>query len=66
MYQLLFYVKYCQFIILTFIVGLIWATGWWIVGVMPDSGILPPIPHPVGPAKAGMSKKRKGSNVRRS
>jgi hypothetical protein len=36
------------------------------MGVMPDSGALPPLPHPVGPAKAGMTKMRKGSNIRGS
>jgi hypothetical protein len=60
------YVKYCQFIILIFITGLILAMGWWTVGVMPDNSVLPLLPHPVGPTKAGMSKIRKGSNVRRS
>jgi hypothetical protein len=29
------YVKYCQFIILTFIVGLLSVIGWWTMGVMP-------------------------------
>jgi hypothetical protein len=52
-----------RFIILTFITGLLWVTGWWTVGVMPDNDILAPLPRPVGPAKAGMSKIRKGSNV---
>jgi hypothetical protein len=41
-------------------------TGWWTVGVMPDSDVLPQLPHPVGPVKAEMSKTRKGFNVRRS
>jgi hypothetical protein len=36
------------------------------VGVMPDSGILPPLPHLVGLANAGIRKMRKGVNVRRS
>jgi hypothetical protein len=40
----LFSVKYYQFITLNFIAGLIWTTGLWIVGVMPD-GILPPLPR---------------------
>jgi hypothetical protein len=57
---------YCQFIILTFIVGMLWATWWWIMGVMPDSGVLPPLSHPVDPAKAGTSKMRNGSNIKRS
>jgi hypothetical protein len=34
--------------------------------VMPDSDVLPPLPSPVGPAKAGTRKMRKGSNVRRN
>jgi hypothetical protein len=45
MYQLLAYVKYCQSIILTFIAGLLWVMGLWTMGVMPDNGILPPLPH---------------------
>jgi hypothetical protein len=60
MYQLLSYVKYCQFIILTFIIGFHWVTGWYIVGVMPDNGVLSPLPYPVGPAKAGTSKTTSG------
>jgi hypothetical protein len=27
--------------------------GWWIVGVMPNNGVLPPPPSLVGPAKVG-------------
>jgi hypothetical protein len=51
MYQLS-YVKYCQFIILTFIVGLLWTTSLLTVGVIPNNDILPPLPRPVGLAKA--------------
>jgi hypothetical protein len=40
--------------------------GLWTMGVMPDNVVLPPLLHPVGLAKAGMSKTRKGSNVTRS
>jgi hypothetical protein len=46
------YVKYCQFIILTFIAVLLWAMGLWAVGVIPDIDILPPLTHPVSLAKA--------------
>jgi membrane protein DedA with SNARE-associated domain len=42
----LFSVNYCQFITLKFIGGLLWATGLWTMGVMPD-GILPPLPRPL-------------------
>jgi hypothetical protein len=52
MYQLLSYVKYCQIIILAFITDLLWVIGLWIVGVMPNNGILPPPPRPVGVTKA--------------
>jgi membrane protein DedA with SNARE-associated domain len=52
MYQF-YYVNYYQYIILTFIAGLLWATGLWTVGVMPDNDILPPLPRPVGLAKGG-------------
>jgi hypothetical protein len=66
MHQLLSYVKYCQFIILTFIASLLWAMGLWTVRVILDNGVLPLLPHSVGPAKAEMSKTRKGSTVKRS
>jgi hypothetical protein len=65
MYQLS-YVKYCQFIILIFIVGLLWTTGLWTVGVTLDNGVLPPLPRPIGLAKAGTRKWRKGFDVRRT
>jgi hypothetical protein len=29
------------------------------VGVMPDNGVVPPLPRPVGPTKVGTSKTRK-------
>jgi hypothetical protein len=64
MYELS-YVKYCHFIILTFIAGF-FAMGLWTVGVMPDNGILPPLPCPVGLAKAGTSKWSIGSDVSRN
>jgi hypothetical protein len=66
MYQLLSYVKYCQFMILTFIAVLLWVTGLWTVGVMPTNGILPTCPCPVGLAKDRMRKMRKGSDIRRT
>jgi hypothetical protein len=66
MYQLLSYVKYCKFIILTFIAGLFWATELWTVGIMPDSEVLPPLPCPVSLTKVGMMKMGKGLNVRRT
>jgi hypothetical protein len=65
MYQLS-YVKYYQFIILVFIAGILWATGLWNVGVMPDNGILPPLPRPVDLTKDGTRKRRKGSDLRRN
>jgi hypothetical protein len=43
---------------LTFIADLLWATGWWTMGVIPDNDVLPPLPHPVGPAKARTRKMR--------
>jgi hypothetical protein len=66
MYQLLSYVKYCQFTILTFIAGLLWATGLWTMRIMPDNGVLPPLPRPVGLTKVGTKKMRKGSDVMRT
>jgi hypothetical protein len=66
MYQLMSYVKYCQFIILTFIISLLWAMGLWTLGVMPDNDVLPSLPHPVVLAKDGTRRRRKGSDVRRS
>jgi hypothetical protein len=60
------YVKYCQSIILTFIAGLLWVMGWWIVGPMPDSGVLAPVPHPVSPAKTGMTKPMKCCDITRT
>jgi hypothetical protein len=65
MYQLS-YVKYCQFIILIFIVGLLWTTGLWTVGVTLDNGVLHPLPRPIGLAKAGTRKWSKGFDVRRT
>jgi hypothetical protein len=41
---------------LTFLAGLLWATRWLTVGPMFDNSIVAPIPHPVGPAKARMTK----------
>jgi hypothetical protein len=49
----------------TFIVGLFWVMGWWTVGVMPDNGALPPLPHRVSLAKAKMTKTIKRCNVTR-
>jgi hypothetical protein len=60
------YVKYCQFIILTFGAGLLWVMGFWAVEVMPDNGILSPLPCPVGLAKVGTRKQRKDSDVGRT
>jgi hypothetical protein len=59
MYQLLSYVEYYQFIILTFITGLLWAMGLWTVGAMPDNNILPPLSRPVNLAKVGARKTKK-------
>jgi hypothetical protein len=55
--------KYCQFIILTFIAGLLWATGWWTMGPIPDIDVLAPVPHPVGPIKAGTTKPMKCCDI---
>jgi membrane protein DedA with SNARE-associated domain len=52
MYQLS-YVKYSQFIILTFIADLHWATGLWTMGVMLDNNVLLPLPHPIDLTKVG-------------
>jgi hypothetical protein len=41
---------------LTFIAGMLWVTGWWTVGAIPDSSVLPPLPRPISPAKAGATK----------
>jgi hypothetical protein len=60
------YIKYCQFIIRTFIAGLLWVMGLWIVGSMPDNDILPPLPCPVCLAKAGTRKWKKDLDVRRN
>jgi hypothetical protein len=49
-YQL-FSVKYSQFIILTFLTGLLWVMGLWTMGAMLKNDILPPLPRPVGLAK---------------
>jgi hypothetical protein len=38
----------------------------WIMGVMPDNEILPPLPHLVGLTKVGTRKRRKGFDVRRN
>jgi hypothetical protein len=65
MYQLS-YIKYCQFIILTFTVDLLWAMGLWVIGVMPDNDIFPPLPRLVGFTKAGTRKWGKGLDVRRN
>jgi hypothetical protein len=39
---------------------------WWTIGPMPDNSILPPVPRPVSPAKAGMTKSMKCCDVMRS
>jgi hypothetical protein len=65
MYQLS-YVKYCQFIILTFIADLHWATGLWTMGVMLDNNVLPPLPDPIDLTKVGTMIQRNGSNNRRT
>jgi hypothetical protein len=36
------------------------------MGPMPDSGVLAPFPHPVGPAKDGMTKLMKHCDVMRT
>jgi hypothetical protein len=41
-------VMYYQFIIVTFITGLLWVMGMWNVGVMTNNGLLPPLSHPFG------------------
>jgi hypothetical protein len=45
-------VNYCQFVTLKFIAGLLWVMGLWTVGVMPDIGIVPPLPRPLGLTRA--------------
>jgi hypothetical protein len=52
--------------LMTFIAGLLCMMGWWTMGVMPDSGVLPPLPCPVSPAKVETSKTRKCSNIKRN
>jgi hypothetical protein len=49
-----------------FIAGLLWATGRWTVGPMSGSGILAPVPRPVGPTKVGTTQTTKHCNVTRT
>jgi hypothetical protein len=52
MYQLS-YINYCQFAILTFIIGLLSAMGLWTIGLMLDNGILPLLPVQTVSPKSG-------------
>jgi hypothetical protein len=59
----LFSVKYCQFVTLKFIAGLLWAMGLWIMGVM-STDILPPLPRPHGLlSQPATVQQRKDTNI---
>jgi membrane protein DedA with SNARE-associated domain len=63
-YQL-FSIKYCKFITLEFIAGLLWAMGLWTMGVMLDD-ILPSLPRPLSLLTQPMTvQQRKDTNIRR-
>jgi hypothetical protein len=61
----LFFVTYCQFIAVKFIVGLLLVTRLWTVEVMHD-GVLPPLPRPlIFLAQPVTVQRRKDTNVKR-
>jgi hypothetical protein len=50
------YVKYCQFIILSFIASMLWVMELGPMGVRLNNDILPPLSRLVGRAIAGTQK----------